>query len=128
MGKGIRKVVWDKTAGRCWYCGIDLIIGEPRNYESKLLIARWFAVDHRIPKTHGGTNHIDNLVPACWICNSAKGNKSIEEFRLHLSMRAAGTPYFTTEQVEWLRGQGFEIGKIEPIQFWAESQMTQYGE
>lgn len=34
-------------------------------------------IDHVTPLTKGGTNDVGNLVPACFSCNSKKGNKSI---------------------------------------------------
>jgi 5-methylcytosine-specific restriction endonuclease McrA len=33
-------------------------------------------IDHMIPLSRGGTNTIDNLVPACISCNSRKGTKT----------------------------------------------------
>lgn len=38
-------------------------------------------VDHVLPRAKGGTDAIDNLVPACARCNNAKGTKTVEEWR-----------------------------------------------
>ena len=57
----VRAEVWDKTGGVCWYCGCQT---NP---------FRDFTVDHMHPVARGGTDDIDNLVPACRSCNSAKG-------------------------------------------------------
>lgn len=36
---------------------------------------RWRATfDHVIPRSRGGSDHLDNLVLSCYPCNSAKGN------------------------------------------------------
>lgn len=37
-------------------------------------------IDHKIPKSAGGTNDDENLVLACNACNSAKENRSYEDF------------------------------------------------
>lgn len=61
-------------AGCCAYCG-----------ESGSLTR-----DHRVPLTRGGTNDIDNIVPACLPCNSAKRNRTDHEFiALRIQMAAA---------------------------------------
>lgn len=38
------------------------------------------AIDHVVPLSRGGTNHEDNLVPACKSCNSSKGTKLLSEW------------------------------------------------
>jgi len=52
---------------RCAYCGC----------EAKL------TADHAIPLSRGGSNFIENIVPACLSCNSAKRDRTAEEFLAH---------------------------------------------
>ena len=52
---------------RCAYCGCEL------NSDT-------VTTDHKIPLSRGGTNYIDNLVPACSLCNSKKHTKTAEEY------------------------------------------------
>lgn len=64
--------VYYKTNGKCSYCGEDL---EPFGY--------WH-MDHQFPKSRGGSDELDNLMPACKFCNSSKGNKTIDEWKQFL--------------------------------------------
>ena len=57
-------------AGRCAYCG-----------ESGPLHA-----DHRVPLSRGGTNTIENILPACARCNLRKGSLTEAEFRARLAL------------------------------------------
>ena len=52
---------------QCTYCGEDL--GDKAT------------VDHDIPVSRGGTNYIDNVVPACMTCNLTKYTRTGEEYR-----------------------------------------------
>lgn len=49
---------------RCVYCGL-----------THFTSTNFLTVDHIIPLTQGGSSGYDNIVPACWECNSKKGNK-----------------------------------------------------
>jgi 5-methylcytosine-specific restriction endonuclease McrA len=55
-------------AGRCAYCG-----------EQASLQA-----DHRVPLARGGSNSIDNILPACRRCNARKHLMTDVEFRARL--------------------------------------------
>ena len=37
--------------------------------------------DHIVPLTKGGTDSIDNIVPACEHCNKSKGTKDVSHFK-----------------------------------------------
>ena len=60
-------IVCDVWEWRCVYCGT------PLNKKS-------VTEDHVIPISKGGTDFIDNIVPACASCNSRKNNLYLEEF------------------------------------------------
>ena len=65
VGPGIRnylRVRWDT---KCAYCEAEKV---PLN------------VDHLQPKSRGGSNRISNLALACYPCNIAKANYTIQEF------------------------------------------------
>jgi 5-methylcytosine-specific restriction endonuclease McrA len=46
-------------------------------------------VDHILPRSRGGTDDPDNVVPACKACNSAKSNRTPQEWRAGISRTQA---------------------------------------
>ena len=60
-----RHVLFGQQEGFCAGCKID--------FPFKI-----FEVDHKIPKTRGGTDHIENLQLLCPNCNRIKGNRPME--------------------------------------------------
>jgi hypothetical protein len=63
--------VGDRTvlAGKCIHCKRKLAVdldGNPQSHET---------VEHIIPRTHGGSDAIDNLAIACSRCNQGKGSR-----------------------------------------------------
>ena len=53
------------------------------NFSDKIICAgckvmfpfRNFTIDHVVPQSRGGTDHLDNLQLLCGACNSLKGNR-----------------------------------------------------
>ena len=50
-----------------------------------ILQPRHFEIDHIIPSSKGGTDHLDNLQLLCGSCNRIKGSRSHEELMASLN-------------------------------------------
>lgn len=123
-----RMAVWNKTGGKCWYCGIDIqpfdivkfsVQDKYSNFHIKIP-PNTFVVDHIIPLSFGGKSDIDNLAPACSTCNGSKKNKSLEEFRFLRERQLAGMPRFNEEQLDYLYTHGITLPKIKKYIFYFE--------
>lgn len=89
-----RAMVYAKTNGACAYCGSDLD-------------ATGFVIDHVHPKAFGGRNDDSNLLPACSSCNTSKGKKSLDQFRLFCGVKkVTGATVFSQAQIEYLHTAG----------------------
>lgn len=64
-----RKSVFDSCGWKCVYCGSEYDL----------------TIDHKVPRSRGGGNEIENLTCACRSCNSSKGAKTVEEFMAYIS-------------------------------------------
>lgn len=64
-----KELIRRKSDNRCFYC-----LREFTTWDD-------FGTDHKIPKSKGGTNDIENLVLACRKCNGLKGNYLIEDWK-----------------------------------------------
>jgi 5-methylcytosine-specific restriction endonuclease McrA len=57
----------------CYLCGRILTI--------ELSQPNTVTLEHITPMSRGGTHTKENVAPACFVCNSAKRNMTVEEFR-----------------------------------------------
>jgi len=58
------KTLCEAYENKCAYCKRELPLGP----------------DHKIPLSRGGSNNIENIVPACKRCNNTKHTKTFDEF------------------------------------------------
>lgn len=92
---GNRVDVFEKFNGKCAYCGCEIALNEmqidhiipQRNFEKHILEG-----SDKIPQflrhlNVSDLNHIDNLFPACRICNGWKSTYHLELFRSEIGVQ-----------------------------------------
>ena len=72
LTKAERERVYRKCNGRCAYCGCVI------NYKD-------MQVNHAIPLRKGGSDTLNNMLPACRSCNHYKSTFTVNEFRTYVS-------------------------------------------
>lgn len=72
--KAQQREIWQKTNGRCCYCGFGLNPFDKNGY----------TYEHIDPQSKGGGHDTENLYPCCKHCNSQKGGKELEEYRAYM--------------------------------------------
>ncbi|MEK7389133.1 MAG: HNH endonuclease [Elusimicrobiota bacterium] len=71
-----RLAVFEKNSGECGHCEKTLA------FDNRLRAGRGaWEVEHLHPRARGGTDHLNNLVAACWTCNLDKGTRSARSHR-----------------------------------------------
>ena len=60
-------------------------IGTECHYCHRPIIGRQMTIDHKIPKTKGGSEDPSNKVWSCQLCNGIKSNMDYEEFLSYLA-------------------------------------------
>lgn len=71
LTKSERKIVYDKCAGHCAYCGCEITIQQMQ-------------VDHVDPISISEDDSLGNMLPACRSCNYYKGAELLETFRRYI--------------------------------------------
>lgn len=123
LNKKQRQAVWDKSGGRCAYCGEEITLKQMQ-------------VDHIIPKRnysekHGcmivgcqrfeeyGLNDIRNLNPACRPCNNWKSAMTLDDFRSEIAAQVDRLRRYRNQfRLAERFGQVEATGK--PVIFWFE--------
>jgi len=69
FSKEQRAIILKRTDYRCYSCGLKMSLEDD-----------WW-VEHILPHSHDGSNDIENLLPSCRLCNSARSNFKPETIR-----------------------------------------------
>lgn len=71
--RSVRVEVWKKTGGKCSYCHKPLA----HPYEEAKEGQESMHVDHVVPKSAGGPDHMLNYAPSCGPCNISKNGRDV---------------------------------------------------
>jgi 5-methylcytosine-specific restriction endonuclease McrA len=131
----LRKSIWEKSGGKCWYCGCDLPEKgwhidhfEPIGRRPPEIKYVYSDDDGRINRkreevkrfpSHPERDHIDNLVPACQSCNRIKGMNSIEGFRQQITRFVNSLNRYSI-QYKFAKRYGLILETKNPVVFWFE--------
>ena len=75
--KQILTRIYRRTSGYCHLCHAKLAL---KNYGLSGKKGAW-QVEHSVPRSKGGTDHLNNLFPACVCCNCDKSNRTTRTAR-----------------------------------------------
>jgi len=81
MRESTMKEVFDMFDGHCHFCGDEIVL-EKRGFTADM-DGHWEA-DHVVMKKNGGSDRLDNLLPACTRCNRLRWGRSGQSLRLVL--------------------------------------------
>ena len=115
-----RKAIYDKSGGKCWYCGCKLNKGWHADH--------FYPVKRRSNKwSDGSLGHPerdveDNKVPSCASCNIMKSQMSIEQFRACIS-RFVESLNFYTNQYKFAKRYGLIKETGAKVTFWFEDNL-----
>lgn len=125
-----RGIVWDKSGGKCWYCGCDLLKGWHIDHLEPIIRDTIIIPDtsdsqysHKSVSTgkclRPHLDTIENMVPSCAPCNLFKSVYDVEFFRQEIAaqrerVRKSSSGFRIAERFDII-----EVKDI-PVVFWFE--------
>ena len=95
-----KQKIFEKTDGLCHICRKKLV---RKNYGMLGHRGAW-EVEHSKAQANGGSNHLNNLYPACISCNRSKGASSTTAARRKNGFKAAPLPRKKKVKNAWIGG------------------------
>lgn len=100
-----RRQIYDRSSGYCHLCTKKLSF---KNYAQEGEWGAW-QVDHSVPRSRGGSDHLSNLYPACIDCNRDKSDGSTRGARARNGVSRAP---LSRSQAEGVRQQNTVLGAL----------------
>lgn len=116
----IRKIVYDKYAGHCAYCGCEL---EYKDMQVDHIDSVYLHTDLHSDRTFDELNQADNLMPACRMCNFYKATGDIEFLRQRITNNLLRNLRKSFDYRLALK-YGLITEHVKPIHFYFEKQLT----
>jgi len=130
LSKKNRQIVFDKSGGKCWYCGCDLKKGWHGDHiipllrlpqDTPLYAKKHFSKyeEDRLKKY----DVIENIVPSCPQCNNYKHTLSLEEFRKEIAEQVSRVRKYS---VNFRTAERFGLIEVKekPVVFWFEKEKS----
>lgn len=119
-----RKAIWDKTGGKCWYCGCDL---PEKGWHADHIEPIYRTLKYDKSRGLYTTNECErperdseqNKVPCCASCNIQKGTLSVEGFRRKIAGFIKSLNLYHTQYAVAKR-YGLIVETEKPVIFWFE--------
>ncbi len=122
-----RRTIWNKSGGKCWYCGCDLSEKgwhadhfEPIRRDFKYISGVGFRTTGECD--HPERDNEDNKVPACASCNIQKSSNSLEGFRRSIQDFVNSLNSYHN-QYKFAKKYGLVQETNEKVQFWFEKHL-----
>lgn len=110
-----RRKIYEKSAGKCWYCGCDLK-------------AKGWQADHFHPvircdgiPLYPELDTFENMVPSCPPCNNFKSSSNIAGFKLRIAEQFQNA-LFRSTGLRQLNRLGLIDIEPKPVSLWFEEQ------
>ncbi len=100
--------IFSRTDGQCHICRKQLSFS---NYGWGGKRGAW-EVEHSIPRSKGGKDHLNNLYAACISCNRSKGNASTRSARAKNGYRKAPLSRQQKNQNAWKWGAAGSLAAV----------------
>lgn len=129
--KNLRLQVYEKYGGHCAYCGCeleykDMQVDHVESIAEKRIAAEYARFEETgrwtvLPDSDFQDDRIENLMPACRMCNYYKGDWKLEDFRNRLTtmlMRNVRLPFDYRLAIKY----GLVVENVKPIKFYFENE------